>query len=158
MVVDTSSDDSEFVEQNEIQDHVPLKHRTPRKSARGARGQGRGSTATRRRTVVSKRRHPLSSSSVGGSRSLPSSPSRGHHRPAVIIRHGAALRPCSTCRHGAVTSCSGGGIGGTASSVGGALGGPPPPSTGGGNRATSSSVSSCNKALGAPSTKKRHLD
>jgi hypothetical protein len=28
VVVDTSSDDSEFLEQNEIQDHVPLKHRT----------------------------------------------------------------------------------------------------------------------------------
>jgi hypothetical protein len=40
VVVDTSSDDSEFVEQNEIQDPMLLKHRTPRKSARGARGQG----------------------------------------------------------------------------------------------------------------------
>jgi hypothetical protein len=38
VVVDTSSDDLEFVEQNEIQDHVPLKHGTPRKSTRGARG------------------------------------------------------------------------------------------------------------------------
>jgi hypothetical protein len=28
VVVDTSSNDSEFVELNEIQDHVPLKHRT----------------------------------------------------------------------------------------------------------------------------------
>jgi hypothetical protein len=37
VVVDTSYDDSEFVEQNEIQDHVPLKHRTHHKSARGAR-------------------------------------------------------------------------------------------------------------------------
>jgi hypothetical protein len=76
VVVETSSDDSEFVEQNKIQDHVSLKHCTPRKSVRGARGQGRGSTATRWETVVSKRSHPLSSSSVGGSRSLPSSPSR----------------------------------------------------------------------------------
>jgi hypothetical protein len=75
-VVDTSSDDSEFLEQNEIQDHVPLKHR---KSARVDRGQGCGSTATRQATSVSKCRHPLSSSSVGGSRSLPSSASRGHH-------------------------------------------------------------------------------
>jgi hypothetical protein len=124
VVVDTSSNDSEFVEQNEIQDHVPLKHRTPRKSARGARGQGRGSTATRQGTVISKCRHPLSSSSVGGSRSLPSSPSRGHHRPTVIIRHGAAPRQCSTGRHGAATSSSGGNIRGTASSAGGALGGP----------------------------------
>jgi hypothetical protein len=40
VVVDTSSNDSEFVEQNEIQDHVPLKHRTPRKSARGAGVRG----------------------------------------------------------------------------------------------------------------------
>jgi hypothetical protein len=40
VLVDTSFDDSEFVEQNEIQDHVPLKHRTPRKSASGARGEG----------------------------------------------------------------------------------------------------------------------
>jgi hypothetical protein len=38
VVVDTSSDDSEFVEQNEIKDHVPLKHHTPRKSERGSRG------------------------------------------------------------------------------------------------------------------------
>jgi hypothetical protein len=76
VVVDTSSDDSEFLEQNEIQDHVPLKHR---KSARVDRGQGCGSTATRQATSVSKCRHPLSSSSVGGSRSLPSSASRGHH-------------------------------------------------------------------------------
>jgi hypothetical protein len=43
VVIDTSSDDLEFVEQNEIKDHVPLKHRTPCKSARGARGEGRGS-------------------------------------------------------------------------------------------------------------------
>jgi hypothetical protein len=57
VVVDTSSDDSEFVEQNEIQDHVPLKHRTPRKLARGARGEGRGSTATPRGTIFSKRCH-----------------------------------------------------------------------------------------------------
>jgi hypothetical protein len=142
------------VEQNEIQDHVPLKHHTPRKSARGARGQGRENTATRRGAVVSKRCHPLSSSSVDGSRSLPSSPSRGHHRPAVIIRHGAAPRPCSTGRLGAATSSSGGGIGGTASSAGGALGGPPPSSMSGGNRATSLSMSSCNNAPGAPSTKK----
>jgi hypothetical protein len=40
VLVDTSSDDLEFVEQNEIQDHVHLKHRIPLKSARGARGQG----------------------------------------------------------------------------------------------------------------------
>jgi hypothetical protein len=40
VVADTSSDDSEFVEQNEMQDHVSLKHRTPRKLARGARGEG----------------------------------------------------------------------------------------------------------------------
>jgi hypothetical protein len=46
VVVDTSSDDSKFVEQNEIQDHVPLKHRAPRKSDRGAKGQGCGSTTT----------------------------------------------------------------------------------------------------------------
>jgi hypothetical protein len=158
VVVDTSSDDSEFVEQNEIQDHVPLKHRTPRNSARSARGEGRRSTATRRGTVVSKRCHPLSSSSVSGSRSLPSSSSRGHHRPAVIIRHGAAPGPCATGHHGAATSSSGDGIGGTASSVGGALGGSPPSCASGGNRATSSSVSSCNKVPGAPSTKKRCLD
>jgi hypothetical protein len=67
VVVDTSSDDSEFVEQNEIEDHVPLKHRTPHKLERGARGQGRESTATRRGTIISKRRHPLSSSSVDNS-------------------------------------------------------------------------------------------
>jgi hypothetical protein len=60
VVVDTSSDNSEFVEQNDIQDHVPLKPRTPRKLARGARSQGHGSTTTRRGTVVSKRRHILS--------------------------------------------------------------------------------------------------
>jgi hypothetical protein len=77
---------------------------------------------------------------------------------AVIIRHGAALRPCSTGCHRAAASSSGDDIGGTTSSAGGALGGPPPSSTGGGNRATSSSMSSCNKALGAPSTKKQHLD
>jgi hypothetical protein len=106
VVVDTSSDDLEFVEQNEIQDHVPLKYHTPRKSTRGARGEGRGSTATHRGTVVSKRPHPLSFSSVGGSRSLPSSPSRGHHRAAFMICHGAAPRPCSTGRHGAATSSS----------------------------------------------------
>jgi hypothetical protein len=53
---------------------------------------------------------------------------------------------------------SSGDIGGTISSMGGAPGGPPPSSTGDSNRATSSSVSSCNKALGAPSTKKRRLD
>jgi hypothetical protein len=94
VVVNTSSDDSEFVEQNEIQDNVPLKHCTPRKSVRGARGQGHGSTATHRETVVSKRSHPLSSSSVGGSRSLPSSPRRGHNRPTVIICHGAVPRSC----------------------------------------------------------------
>jgi hypothetical protein len=41
VVVDTSSDDLEFVEENEIQDHVPLKHRTPPKSAKGARGEDR---------------------------------------------------------------------------------------------------------------------
>jgi hypothetical protein len=87
VVVDTSSDDLEFLEQNDIQDYVPLKHRTPRKSARGAKREGCGSTATRKRTVVSKRRHLLSYSLVGGGRSLPSSPSRGHHRPVVIIRH-----------------------------------------------------------------------
>jgi hypothetical protein len=40
VVFDTSSNDSKFVEQNEIQDHVPLKHPTPHKSARGAKGQG----------------------------------------------------------------------------------------------------------------------
>jgi hypothetical protein len=158
VVVDTSSDDSEFVEQNEIQDHVPLKHRTPLKSARGARGQGCGSAATRWGTIVSKRRHPLSSSSVSDSQSLPSSLSRGHHRPTVIIRHGEAPRPCSTGRPGATTSSSSGDIGGTASSAGGALGGPPPSSTSGGNRATSLSVSNCNKASGAPSTKKWRLD
>jgi hypothetical protein len=67
VVVDTSSDDSEFVEQNEIQDHVPLKHCTPRKSARGTRGDGRRSTATRRGTVVSKHRHHLSSSLIHSS-------------------------------------------------------------------------------------------
>jgi hypothetical protein len=145
------------VEQNEIQDHVPLKHRTPRNSARDTRGQGRGSTATHWGTVVSKRRHPVSSSSVSGSRSLPSSSSRGHHRPVVIIHHGAAPGPCSTGRHGAATPSFSGDIGGTASSAGGTLGGPPPSSTGGGNRLISSSVSSCNKASGAPSTKKRHL-
>jgi hypothetical protein len=143
-VADTSSDDSEFAEQNEIQDHVPLKHRTPRKSARGARGEGHGSTATHRGTIVSKRCHPLSSSSVSGSRSLPSSPKRGHHYPTVIIRHRAAPRLCSTGRHGVATSSSGGGIGGTTSSAGGTLGCPPPSSTGGGNIATSSSVSNCN--------------
>jgi hypothetical protein len=47
VVVDTSFDDSKFVEENEIQDHVPIKHGTPRKSARGARVQRRGSTTTR---------------------------------------------------------------------------------------------------------------
>jgi hypothetical protein len=146
------------VEQNEIQDHVPLKYCTPRKSARGAKGQGRGSTATHRETDVSKCRHPLSSSSVGGSRSLPSSSSRGHQRLAVIIRHGAAPRLCSTVRHGAATSSFGGSIGGMASAMGGALGGPPPSSTGGGNRATSSSMSNYNKVSGEPSTKKRCLD
>jgi hypothetical protein len=150
VVVNTSSDDSEFVEQNEIQDHVPLKHR--------CQGSGSGNTATRQGTVVSKRRHPLSSSSVGGNRARPSSPSRGHHRPAVVIRHGVAPRPCSIVRHGEATSSSGGGIGGMTSSADGALGGPPPSSTGDGNRATSSSVSSCNKALSAPSRKKRCLD
>jgi hypothetical protein len=158
VVVDTSSDDSEFVEQNEIQDHVPLKHRTPHKSVRGARGQGHGSTATHRRTIVSKRYHPLSSTSVGDSRSLPSSPSKGHHRLDIIIRHGAAPRPSSTSRHGAATSSSDGNIGGMASSSSGTLEGLPPSSTGGSNRATSSSVSSCNKMSGAPSTKKQHLN
>jgi hypothetical protein len=67
VLVDTSSDISEFVKQIEIQDHVPLKHRTPRELARGARDQGRGSTATHRGTVISKHHHPLSSSSFGGS-------------------------------------------------------------------------------------------
>jgi BRCT domain type II-containing protein len=62
VVVDTSYDDSEIVEQHKIQDHVPLKHRTPRKSATGSKSQGRRSTATCRGTVVSKRHHPLSSS------------------------------------------------------------------------------------------------
>jgi hypothetical protein len=157
-VVDTSSDDSESVEQNEIQDHVPLKHHTPRKSARGARGEGCGSTTTRRGTVVSKRHYPLSSSSVRDSQSLPSSSRRGHHRSTVNICHVVAPRSCSADRHGATTSSSGGGIGGTTSSTGNALGGPPPSSTGGSNRVTSLSVSSCNKALGAPSTKKRRLD
>jgi hypothetical protein len=71
-VVDTSSDDSEFVEQNEIQD-VPLKHRTPRKSARGARV--RGAEAPPLAGELSS----LSSSAVGSSRSLPSSLSRAHH-------------------------------------------------------------------------------
>jgi hypothetical protein len=158
VLVDTSYDDSKFVKQNEIQDHVPLKHRTPRKSARGASGEGRRRTATHRGTVISKRHHPLSSSLVGGSRSLPSSPSIGHHRPAVIIRHEVAPRPCSTSHPGAATSSSVGSIGGTTSSAGGALGGPLPSSTDGSNRATSSSVSSCNKVSGAPSTKKRRLD
>jgi hypothetical protein len=37
-LLDTSSDDLEFVEHVEIQYQVPLKHHTPRKSARGARG------------------------------------------------------------------------------------------------------------------------
>jgi hypothetical protein len=143
---------------NEIQDYVPLKYRTPRKSAKGTRGQGRGSTATRRGTIVSKRCHPLSSSSVGGSRSQLSSSSRGHHRLTVIIRHGAAPRSCSTGRHGAATSSSGGDIGGTGSSTGGTLVGLPPSSTRGGNRAISLSVRSCNKVPGAPSTKKWHLD
>jgi hypothetical protein len=137
---------------------VPLKHRTPRKSTRGARGEGCGSTATRQGTVVSKRHHPFSSSSVGDSRSLPSSSSRGHHQPAVIIRHGAVPRPCMTGRNVAATSSSGGGIGGMTSSAGGALGGLSPSSTGAGNKGTSSSVSSCNKVLGAPSTKKQCLD
>jgi hypothetical protein len=132
------------MEQSEIQDHVPLKHRTPCNSARGARGEGHESTTTRWGTVVSKRHHPLSSSSVGGSRSLPSSPSRGHHQPTIIICHGAAPRQCSTSRHGATTSSSGSGIGGMAASTGSALGGPPPSSTGGCNRVTSSSVSSFN--------------
>jgi hypothetical protein len=157
-VVDTSSDDSEFVEQNEIQNHVPLKHLTPRKSARGASGQGCGSTATCRGTVISKHCHPRSFSSVGGSRSLPSSPSTGHHRPAIIIRQGAAPSPCSIGLPGAAASSSSGGIRGTASSEGSALGGPPPSSTGGGNRVTSSSMSSCNKAPCAPSTEKWRLD
>jgi hypothetical protein len=158
VVVDTSFDDSEIVEQNEIQDHVPPKHRTPRKSARRVRAQGCKSMATRRGTIVSKCRHPLSSSFVSGSRSLPSSPSRGHHRPVVIIRHGEVPRLCSTDRHGAATSSFGSGIGGTASSAGGALGGLPPSSTSSGSRATSSSVSSCDKVSGAPSKKKRHFD
>jgi hypothetical protein len=67
VVVDTCSYDSEFVEKNEIQDHVRTKHHTTRKSARGARGQGCGSNATSRGNVISKRHHPLSSPSVGGS-------------------------------------------------------------------------------------------
>jgi hypothetical protein len=52
VVFDTSSDDSEFVEQNEIQDHVPLKHHTPRKSARGARVQGHGSAMLTDKTRI----------------------------------------------------------------------------------------------------------
>jgi hypothetical protein len=79
-------------------------------------------------------------------------------RAEAIIHHGAALRPCSTVHHGVVPSSSGGSIGGTTSSAGGTQGGPPPSSMGGGNIATSSSVSSCNKAPGAPSTEKGHLD
>jgi hypothetical protein len=62
---------------------------------------GCGSTATHQGTFVSKHHHPLSSSSVGRSRSLPSSPRRGHHRSTVIICHGAAPRSCSTDHHGA---------------------------------------------------------
>jgi hypothetical protein len=141
------------VDQIEIQDHVPLKHHTPRKSARGARGQGCRSSATQWGS-----RHPPSSSSVGGSRSLPSSLSRGHHRPTFIICQEVAPRPCSTSLHGAAPSSSSGGIVGTAPSAGGTLGGPPPTSMGGVKRVTSSSVSSCNKAPGARSTKKRCLD
>jgi hypothetical protein len=60
---DISSDDPEFVEQIEIQDHVPLKHRTPRESARGVRGQDHRST-------------PLAGDCH---LQAPSSPSRGHH-------------------------------------------------------------------------------
>jgi hypothetical protein len=48
-------------------------------------------------------------------------------------------------------------FGGTTSSTFGTQGGLRPSSTGGSNRATSSSVSSCNKAPGAPLTKKRDL-
>jgi hypothetical protein len=125
--------------------------RTPRKSTRGARGQGRSSITTHQGTVVSKRRHVLSSSSIGSSRSSAYLPSRGHHRPAIIIRLRAVPRLCSIVHHGATTSSSGSSIGGTTSSVDGALGGPPPSSTGGGNRATSSSVSIYNMASGASS-------
>ncbi|XP_022684223.1 keratin, type II cytoskeletal 2 epidermal-like [Setaria italica] len=149
----TSSDDSKYVEQMEIVDQVPVRHRTIRKSARGGYGQGRGSTATLRGTTIPKRgarggrKGPPPSSSVSGSRSLPSSLSGDHGPPSWS----------STGGHGAAPSSAGGSNGGKVSSAGGGQGGPPS-FMGGGNGGTASLVGSRIKAPDAPSTKKRHLD
>jgi hypothetical protein len=145
-VVDTCSYDSEFVEKNEIQDHVRTKHHTTRKSGRGARDSG-----------VRKQRHSsgkcylqASSSSliIIGRRQLISTILAEQRPSSTNYDHSPWSGPKAVLDRPPwrVTSSSGGGVGGTTSSAGCALRVLPPSSIYGGNRATSSSVSNCNKA------------
>nr|XP_034569866.1 dermokine-like [Setaria viridis] len=157
VMVDTFSNDSEYVEQMEIVNQVPLQCRTIRKSAKGGHGQGRGSTATHQGTTIIKhgarggRKGPPSFSSVGvqggpqsstggGNGGLPSSMGNGNGGPPSSIGGG----------NGGMNSSTGDSNGGTTSSAGSGQGGPPS-STG------TSSSGSCIKAPDSPSTKKPRL-
>jgi hypothetical protein len=154
VVVDTSSDDSEFVEQNEIQDHVPLKHCTLTSQqvvpwVRAAEALPFAGELTSPSAVTFSHPHQSAADDLCHPRRAEAIIDRPSSS-AMEWRQGRARPTAMEWRHHHLAAA----LEGRPHPQGGVLGGPPPSSTGGGNRATSLSVSSCNMAPGAPWTKK----